>query len=694
MQTRFGIKRLLIDARWLALVVAWGFIASARGELLIPPSGGTVLWGDDASYDDLVMGGRSIGFDFSYFGSEGFTNVAVTTNGNLVVIADGDDPNPEGAADYENLHTPSALTRVSPLWDDLEVMPHSGDAVIEKTNPGKWYSVTWMIHERKLPTTHHVFQVVLFGDAVRLNGSDFAAGDIVFSYQEIGGTFDKRSATVGLDAGDEGTFAAPPGLTAPSGVLPESEAKLLPIGRGGFILFRPDENGEYVSTVHINAPPVAVDDMRYTVGKAPFEIDALINDSDPDHNSLTIESVTQGVAGTVSILPNGKLAYTPGEGFVGTDTFTYTISDGHGLTGTARVLLFPFAIGVGSYDGIISDAPTEDDPEPIPTQEGSGYLKLTLGANGAVTGTLKYGGFARAIRGAFDVLGNFSADFPQIVDEEMQIVSLRLHLDLTGATNQIAGTVTDGDFFSNVAAGRSRFTAKAFPAPQAGTYNVLLPLAEDSDGPLGIGYAQMKVKPTGYATLVGKLGDGRRFTAGLRVKSDGTLPFYVTVAPQKGARSGSLSGMLKFHDLAKFSDCDGTLNWFMPDIGDVSGFTADVAFAAELYLPPDAGVRLLTLPDTAHNAQLIVGSNSSMLTLSRDNQVIVEEPGDENLALTINPVNGTFKGSFAEESFDDPPVLKKRTFRGVFLRKQNRGGGLFVGSDGSDAATIMPPEEE
>ncbi len=78
----------------------------------------------------------------------------------------------------------------------------------------------------------------------------------------------------------------------------------------------------------------------------PVAIDVLSNDSDVDGDTLSISSVTQGAKGTVTIT-SGKVTYAPTEsqfqslraGQTGTDTFTYTVSDGHGGSQTAAVTL-------------------------------------------------------------------------------------------------------------------------------------------------------------------------------------------------------------------------------------------------------------------------------------------------------------------------------------------------------------------
>ncbi|MDH3673518.1 MAG: Ig-like domain-containing protein, partial [Gammaproteobacteria bacterium] len=78
----------------------------------------------------------------------------------------------------------------------------------------------------------------------------------------------------------------------------------------------------------VNVPPVAVDDTASTPFETPVTIPVLVNDIDDDGpNALTVDSVTQGANGGV-VNNGGDVTYTPALGFSGTDTFTYTATDG------------------------------------------------------------------------------------------------------------------------------------------------------------------------------------------------------------------------------------------------------------------------------------------------------------------------------------------------------------------------------
>ncbi|MGH9463769.1 MAG: Kelch repeat-containing protein, partial [Vicinamibacteria bacterium] len=81
----------------------------------------------------------------------------------------------------------------------------------------------------------------------------------------------------------------------------------------------------------------AVDDSATTLQEDPVDINVLANDSDPDGDALAVEEVGMAAHGEISINPDGTVRYVPDEGFSGLDTFTYTVTDGHGGTDVATV---------------------------------------------------------------------------------------------------------------------------------------------------------------------------------------------------------------------------------------------------------------------------------------------------------------------------------------------------------------------
>jgi autotransporter-associated beta strand protein len=96
-----------------------------------------------------------------------------------------------------------------------------------------------------------------------------------------------------------------------------------------------------VNEVGVNRPPIAQQDQAVVAYSRAIEIDVLANDSDPDGDSLAIASVQNAASGTTTIVHSGrqKIRYNPTFGFVGNDTFTYSIADplGGSAVGTVNV---------------------------------------------------------------------------------------------------------------------------------------------------------------------------------------------------------------------------------------------------------------------------------------------------------------------------------------------------------------------
>ena len=152
-----------------------------------------------------------------------------------------------------------------------------------------------------------------------------------------------------------------------------------------------------------NSPPVANNDSATVLENSGANvIDVLANDSDPDGDALTITAVTQGAHGSV-VNNTSNVSYTPGANFFGTDSFTYTISDGHGNTATATVTVRvdspPVAVN-DSYSvnqnttlnvaapGVLgNDTDADGDPLTAALVSGPSHGSLTFHADGSFSYT-------------------------------------------------------------------------------------------------------------------------------------------------------------------------------------------------------------------------------------------------------------------------------------------------------------------
>jgi len=102
------------------------------------------------------------------------------------------------------------------------------------------------------------------------------------------------------------------------------------------------------SVAPVNNPPIANNDLVSTPVDTSITIDIKLNDFDPESQPISIASVDTTSAQGGTIVNNGNdVTYTPPTGFSGTDTFTYTITDGPNTSNVATV-----TVSVGSEIGI------------------------------------------------------------------------------------------------------------------------------------------------------------------------------------------------------------------------------------------------------------------------------------------------------------------------------------------------------
>lgn len=121
------------------------------------------------------------------------------------------------------------------------------------------------------------------------------------------------------------------------------------------------------ATIHLAGvpdAPVAYDDVVATVpGHGIATIRVLANDIDVDGDVLHLESFSAATRGTISDNGDGTLAYIPDEDFIeGTDTITYVVGDGTGLTdegvleirmGSAIGVAWPMLGGDAQHSGFL-----------------------------------------------------------------------------------------------------------------------------------------------------------------------------------------------------------------------------------------------------------------------------------------------------------------------------------------------------
>ncbi len=135
--------------------------------------------------------------------------------------------------------------------------------------------------------------------------------------------------TVTTDAGGNADFTAQFAAVVPAGFVVTATAT------------DPANNTSEFSVARVvvagNHPPVAVPDTYDVNEEGTLTVGApgvLANDSDPDSDRLTATVASAPLHGSLALSADGSFTYTPADGFSGTDSFFYVVSDGQG--GTAQ----------------------------------------------------------------------------------------------------------------------------------------------------------------------------------------------------------------------------------------------------------------------------------------------------------------------------------------------------------------------
>ncbi|HNQ87231.1 MAG TPA: PA14 domain-containing protein [Verrucomicrobiota bacterium] len=171
----------------------------------------------------------------------------------------------------------------------------------------------------------------------------------------VQGAVDLADATLSLTKnttlgpGDSVTLIDKGGTEAVTGTfhgLPEGAAFTLG-GQVFSVSYQGGTGNDVVLTTSANQPPTANPNAGATRQNSALTIAAVKlsgNDADPDHDPLSVVGVSAAsVQGGTVALDAGQVTYTPATDFTGSDSYTYTVSDGRGGTavGTVHVEVIP-----------------------------------------------------------------------------------------------------------------------------------------------------------------------------------------------------------------------------------------------------------------------------------------------------------------------------------------------------------------
>ncbi|MEQ1860209.1 MAG: Ig-like domain-containing protein [Chthoniobacteraceae bacterium] len=424
-----------------------------------------------------------------------------------------------------------------------------------------------------------------------------------------------------------------------------------------------------------NTPPVAMDDALNI--RTGTRLPVLDNDTDPDGDRLTIVAVTQGAEGRVAFTAS-YVTFAPFATFDGTDTFTYTISDGRGGMDTATVTVNnPFFVVRGQYQTDV-------------TQGGVivGTITVSLGSNGSVHGRFVINGKAFTLNGS----AGFDRKFTQAF-RRTGLPDLVLMLDFTnpGGLATVSGGAT-GDAPAYVVAPVAAFATRALPDAPAGRYNFRLPGSPGATEPHGTGWLTMTLSSSARLRFSGVLPDATRALFSSRLRVDGTA---VVNARLYRNPKGSFSGTITF---AMLAGSDATANFRQVKPMQVTptplfnaGFDIMISSDGHRFIAKPAGMRTLTFPDPAMPFADFVFTDGDLgaavmqkVRVAANDRITLEPPLNAAMTLKLSRTSGVFSGAFT------PTGGTKRTYRGVILRKTNEGVGLFPDATQTGSVSYKP----
>lgn len=410
-------------------------------------------------------------------------------------------------------------------------------------------------------------------------------------------------------------------------------------------------------------------------------IDVLANDTKPVGATLTITEVTQGEKGRVFIrrVPSPAVFYAGGMAFDGTDTFTYTVSDGMGGTSTATVtvtnpfyeLRGSFVQLVTSLDGVV------------------GTVTPTLTIGGTVTGKLTIGGKPFTLRGPAGTDGVYTQSFPR---SDLPDLVVTLTFENVDDQATVSGEVTgdDDDYIIDPIV----LNGTALPEEVAvGNYTLLLPPDADPTNPRGTGFARLKLSPSGRAIFLGRLADDTTCTALGVMNANAEM---VIFAPTNTKPRGEVAGRLTFESGVTRTVVGGDLAWRKPEQERTTGlfldgFNATIEVNGASYIRPPRGERALQYSDVEEaKADLNTSGDgiadiAAELSVSLFDRVVADPPNDSQVSVKISRKNGTFSGKFTLDGATQP-----LTFIGVLQQEANVAAGFFRSEDQTGTVEFFP----
>ena len=341
----------------------------------------------------------------------------------------------------------------------------------------------------------------------------------------------------------------------------------------------------------------------------------------------------------------------------------------------ANFVTNPFVATKGAYNGLFYEAAGIQHDK-------SGFFTAAIVESGAFSARATRAGKVIPFSGKLGLDGNFTNSFPQ---PGTNPITLRLSLDIAGASAQLTGDLGDGNFLSAITNDR----AKTLRATNFnGTYTLVIPgtnTDNTADGPNGHSTGTLTVK-AGSVSFIGSLADGTPVTQNVPLSQDGHWPFFQTLY----AKGGSMLGWISFTNRTE-DDLHGELSWIKPVFTKSpfysNGFSYRATASGSRYRPSTG-----PLDPVLNLTNATLGFTGGNLIQAFTNQVVLINAtkflnlSDNKPAFTLTKANGSFSGTVTHPNV--PNSGSRATFKGVVHQKGNYGAGFSPGTNETSAVRL------
>lgn len=189
----------------------------------------------------------------------------------------------------------------------------------------------------------------------------------------------------------------------------------------------------------------------------------------------------------------------------------------------------------GAYNGLFYQTNGNSPNVAVGT---AGLLgNCVVASNGVYSAQLSIAGSSYSFSGTLNGSGNDSEVVSRLANG-LSNLTVNLHLDMTGASQQITGSVSNMDASHPwVSPLLADLATNALPVP-AGSFILYIPALVIAPVHSPSGYADVLVSANGSVTLIGMLFDGTTFSQSAAVARDGTIPMYASLYGGRGLIEG------------------------------------------------------------------------------------------------------------------------------------------------------------